>query len=321
MEIPMDNTSALFERSVLVSYEATAFSPSRDASVELASATRKKKLIQQFMDPVKLRPLNAFKQEAFRACRQHGTKLTLLDAYVVDEQLESAIWTKLTDIQRRWNEFTQNALFPKYEGYVQACAKANPAEALDIIALAPSRAEIERATRFSFACIRLTSSQIRSPNLDQEVRTLADQALDDIAAEVQSAKVASSSQFTQATKQLMQRLRRKAQALAFLHPRLDELQAVLGRTVEQLPATGVIRGADAVVVKATLLPLLDPEAFKAQGYQAQASSVTAPITVQPVQATLPETVEDASHADSAGPRAAELAPESEPAHALDWNSF
>lgn len=326
---PATPASKLFERSVLVSYEAAAFSPSRDAAVELASASRKKKDIQQFMDPVKLRPLNAFKQEAFRACRQHGTKLSLLNAYVVDETLETAIWNKLSDVQKRWNEFCQNSLFQKYEDHVQAYAKANPAEAIDILALAPSRTEIQRSVRFDFALIRLTSDQIKSPGLENSVRSLADQALDEIAAEVQSAKVTSSGQFTQATKALMQRLRRKAQALAFLHPRLDELQAVLGRVVEQLPATGIIRGADAVVVKATLLPLLDPVAFKDHGFQAPMPAIAPSSTALPILEAAEAAAESSDGSDvdalSVAQPSAEPVAETPAVEAVDavtdWSSF
>jgi hypothetical protein len=256
----------VFEKSVCFSYLTRVFSAEREAGCEVQSLSRRRKDVQEILDSKHIRPLNSFKQEAFRACRSYGTKLEILDAWVVPEENEDALFSKLTDIGERFDEFKEEVLIKNYKTWVSEYARANPAEALDIIALAPPLDWVARKTRFAFTAVRYTSSQIRAKNLDLEVTSLAEQGMAEIASEIKDAKLQQSTSYTQSAVATLERLRRKAAALSYLHPRLAEFDTVLGGVLSQVPKAGIVKDADALAIKTVVDAVLNPAGFMAFGF-------------------------------------------------------
>jgi hypothetical protein len=256
----------VFERSVCFVYDTQQFSVNRDLTIERQSKTRRRKDVQEIIDPVHVRMFGKLKQEAFRSCRSMGTKLALFNAWITPEESEQAQWDALADIQRRWDDFTENTVYPNYQTWVHEHALANPTESVDILALAPTLAEIKESTHFIFTSIRLSASQVKAVNLDKHLGTLAGQALHEIASELTDCGLAKSKAFTQSTPKILARISKKAKSLAYLHPRLLELHEVIDRVLPQLPTTGPIKDMDALAIRGILDAILDPRVFMQRGF-------------------------------------------------------
>ena len=263
----MTNTATqVFERSVCFFYDTQQFSVNRDLTIERQSKTRRRKDVQEIIDPVHVRMFGKLKQEAFRSCRSMGTKLTLFNAWITHEDNEQAQWDALEDIQKRWDDFTENTVYPNYQTWVHQHALANPSESVDILALAPPLEEIKEGTHFTFTSIRLSANQIKAVNLDKQLGTLASQALHEIASELTDCGLAKSKAFTQSTPKILARISKKAKSLAYLHPRLLELHEVIDRVLPQLPTSGQIKDMDALAIRGILDAILDPRMFMQRGF-------------------------------------------------------
>jgi len=256
----------VFKRSVCFVYDTRVFSLTRDATIERRSPTRRRKDVQDIIDKKHVRDFGSLKQEAFRSCRSMGTKLNIINAWITPEENEQAQWAALEDIQKRWDHFTNTDVYPNYQSWVNEHARANPTESLDILALAPTLAEVKRSTRFVFTSFRLSPKHIKAVNLDQELGTLAEQALHEIASELKDCGLAHSRSFTQSTPKILGRISKKARSLAYLHPRLLEMHEVIERVLPQLPASGQIKDMDALAIRGILDAILDPCRFIQRGF-------------------------------------------------------
>jgi hypothetical protein len=256
----------VFERSICFVYDTRVFSVTRDATIERRSATRRRKDVQDIIDKKHVRQFGNLKQEAFRSCRSLGTKLAIINAWITPEENEQAQWDALEDIQKRWDKFTNATLYPNYQDWVHQHARANPTESVDILALAPTLAEVKRSTRFVFTSFRLSPDQIKAVNLDQELGTLAEQALHEIASELKDCGLTNSKAFTQSTPKILGRISKKARTLAYLHPRLLEMHEVIERVLPQLPTSGQIKDMDALAIRGILDAIMDADKFMSRGF-------------------------------------------------------
>ena len=237
-----------------------------DAGTKAKTATRKQKEIQEVIHPSRLSPTGRLKQEAFRLCRSHGTKMDLLDLWIVPTDDHDILAKGLLDINNRWDDFVQNDLLPNYVGWVEKYAMENPSEAADILRLAPTIEEVKKSTRFVFASFSLSDANLRSVNLEEEVEGLWGQVLKEIAGEIKDAHMDESKSFTQASREVLRRIERKCKGLGFLHPRLEEVSTTLDALVRSLPSTGGIKGTEALAVRSVLDALLNPAQFMRRGF-------------------------------------------------------
>lgn len=282
-------THELIDGSVCFNYITRIYSVTRDAGTERKSESRHRKEVQTIHDPKKVRKLHALKQEAYRACRNAGTKLEALGFWLVPKDNEDELWQSLSGVSGQWDEFVADQLVPNYLDWVSAHAHKHPGESLDIIRLAPSLDQVKRSTRFVFGRLKLQADQIEAVNLDQEFESLPEQALHDIAQEFREAGLDKSSYYTQCTRQILVRIVRKARALARLHPRLDELARVIDSILPQLPTSGSIRNADHLAVQGVVRAVLDERGFLQRGFGLPASSQAAPVESAMLQPVAPPT--------------------------------
>lgn len=315
----MSTAPIVFEKSVCVGYQTRVFSVTRDAGTTKKAPTRKEKIVQEVIHPSHVQVFGALKQEAYRQCRSAGTKFDLLDVWIVPEENEAALANRLIDISLRWDDYRDNTLVPNYDDWIEQQCRENPNEAKDIRRLAPPIAEIQRQTRFVFASFRLDPGNIKALNLDEETGGLADQAVREIAAEIKDAGMHKSQQFTQQSRDVLRRISRKAKTLAYLHPRLQQLADVVDDLNRSLPATGGIKGIDALAVRSVLDSLLDPAKFMERGFgtdELDLDSTDDDTIVDPVAQN--ETIAEAVSQDlaEAEPQVAEAQPAAVPA---DWN--
>jgi len=259
------NPPLVFSRSVCFGYSTRVFSV-RDAGTKGQTATRKTKDIQEVIHPSRISYFGRLKQEAFRLCRSHGTKMDLLDLWIVPSEDHDSLAKGLLDINHRWDEFVHNELLPNYVSWVERYAVENPNESADILRLAPTLDDVRKSTRFVFASFSLSDANIQSINLEEEVEGLWGQVLKEIAADIRDSHMDQSASFTQAARDVLRRITRKCKGLGFLHPRLEEVSNALDSLVATLPTAGKITGVDALAVRAVLDALLDPARFMKRGF-------------------------------------------------------
>lgn len=261
------NSDLIFEKAVCFGYRTRVFSVERDAGTVSKSATRKVVETQEVLHRSRIAPLNSMKQEAFRMCRQYGTKFELLGLWIVPIDDADKLSDGLLDISNRWETWCADELIPNYPIWVQQYAVDNPTETADILRLAPSLEDIKQNTRFSFARIALSSSSVNAINLDSEVQGLWGQVLKDIASELRDANMHKSQSFTQAgARDVLGRIVRKCDGLGFLHPRLHEISDTIRAVLATLPTTGAIKDIHALAVRSIIDALMDTNEFARRGF-------------------------------------------------------
>jgi hypothetical protein len=261
------NSDLIFEKAVCFGYRTRVFSVERDAGTVSKSATRKVVETQEVIHKSRIAPLNSMKQEAFRMCRQYGTKFELLGLWIVPIDDADKLSEGLLDISNRWETWCTDELIPNYPIWVQQYAVANPTETADILRLAPSLDDIKENTRFSFARIALSSSSVNAINLESEVEGLWGQVLKDIASELKDANMHKSQTFTQeGARAVLGRIVRKCEGLGFLHPRLHEISDTIRAVLATLPTTGAIKDIHALAVRSIIDALMDTNEFARRGF-------------------------------------------------------
>jgi hypothetical protein len=261
------NSELIFDKAVCFGYRTRVFSVERDAGTVSKSATRKVVETQEVIHKSRIAPLNSMKQEAFRMCRQYGTKFELLGLWIVPKDDADKLSEGLLDISTRWETWCTDELIPNYPIWVQQYAVANPSETADILRLAPSLDDITENTRFSFARIALSSSSVNAINFEEEVDGLWGQVLKDIACDLKDANMHKSQSFTQeGVRQVLGRIVRKCEGLGFLHPRLDEISQTMRAVVSTLPTSGAIKDIHALAVRSVIDALMDTNAFARRGF-------------------------------------------------------
>lgn len=276
----------VIDKSVCFNYMTRVYSVQRDVQTTATTKSRKTKLVQTIHEPSHLKYLQALKAEAFRACRSAGTKLEALSLWLVPEDHAPELEQKLGAILQKWDDFTNNTLYPNYLSWVEEYSKANPSEALEIIRLAPSLAEIQNSTRFVFSSLKLKYEEIKSVNLDKEILSLPEQAIHEIASELKDAGLAKPTQFTQSTRRVLERLSRKARVFQDMHPRLKELNETIENLLKNLPTAGLIKDNDGLAVRAVIDRILDSTRFMQEGFAVHSPTTVIEPAVKPV-AVLP----------------------------------
>lgn len=256
--------AVVFGRTVCFHYSSSVFSVNREAASKNHIATSRTEQVL-VIEPWRISYFSALKQEAFRLCRCYGTKMKLLDRWIVPFEDRDALSRSLLDISHRWNEFVLNELLPNYEGWVERQAVENPDKSTEILALAPTLTDVRNSTRFTFSIYSVRDLQ--SSHLNEQVAGLWGQVLHEVAAEIRDSHMDRSASFTQAACEVLRRIARKCRGLVFLHPRLGELSDALEALVTRLPTAGKITGVDALEVRALLDALLDPAEFMERGFQ------------------------------------------------------
>ena len=299
------NASSLenvLDRVKLVVFQTRIVTPVRDTGEGVKTGSRIEKVLQSCFDPAALKPLTRKKQEATRICRSFGTKVETLNAWAVPIERTEDLINQLSKIAEDWNLFAQD-LADNMEGSVEAWIQANPSEAAAIRALAPSRDDVLKSTRFIHTSFRIRGEDVEDSGcLETELDGLAGQTLYELATALRDSSLDKSSggQYTQSVKDVLKRLEVKASSLAFLNPRVAEVAGVLKSTIAMLPDNGMITDGPAVLVKSVVDQMLNPGKLLKYGFSKISTKEAAPQPAsKPVAkpATKPAAVSAAQPAD------------------------
>lgn len=261
--------SNVLDRVNLVVFQTRIVTPIRDTGEGKKEGSRIEKVLQSCFDPTVLRPLNSKKQEATRICRAYGTKVETLNAWAVPVERTQELIDQLSRIAGEWNGLAED-LARNIGLRVEAWARQNPSESATIRELAPSAQEVRDATRFIFTSYRLRAEDVNDNGcLESDLSGLSGQTLHEFAVALRDASLdkASGDQYTQAVKDVLGRIARKAESLAFLDQRIAEVASVLTSTIAVLPTNGLISDAHAILVKSVVDQMLDPRKLMRSGFR------------------------------------------------------
>jgi hypothetical protein len=271
LEVLMTVNSSLsnvLDQVGLVVFQTRIVTPIRDTGEGKKCGSRIEKVLQSCFDPTALRPLTRMKQEATRICRNFGTKIETLNAWAVPVGRMQELLDQLAKIASEWSEFAED-LSRNMRSRVDTWAAQNPSERAAILGLAPTGQEVQETTKFIYTSFRLRPEDVDDNGcLEADLKGLAGQTLCEMAVALRDSSMdkASGSQYRQGVKDVLGRLAVKAQSLAFLDPRIEEVASVLSSTISILPARGVISDAHAVLVKSVVDQMLDPRKLMRNGF-------------------------------------------------------
>ena len=289
------NSQAILEKVSLVVVTTRTVSPLRDTHEGGQVGSRISKVLQSCFDPTALRPFGRMKQESRRLCSTFGTRIESLGAFAIPLESTDRLLEELGRIDTEWQE-RRNELADAIEFQVKDWAMKNPAERDAILSLAPSRDDVIESTRFFFTSFRLRASDVEdNGGLEQDLTGLAGQALYEFSVALRDASVHKivGTDFTKGVFEVLSRLARKAESLAFLGPSIAEVASVLTSTVAMLPADGTLNAAHAIMVRSIIDQMLEPRKLAASGFLSLRANMNAAAVsaVAPTQTPVRETVE------------------------------
>ena len=177
-----------------------------------------------------------------------------------------------------------------YHQLVNDWAQKNPSERAAILELAPSRQDVIDSTRFFFTSFRLRPADIEDNGcLEQDLTGLAGQALYEFSAALRDASVHKivGTDFSKGVFEVLSRLARKAEFLAFLGPSVAEVASVLTSTVAMLPADGKLNPAHAIMVRSIIDQMLEPKKLAVNGFLSLRANMSAALNVSSASSVMP----------------------------------
>ena len=283
------HSQAILDKVSLVVVTTRTVSPLRDTHEGGQVGSRISKVLQSCFDPTALRPFGRMKQEARRLCASFGTRVESLNAFAVPLESTDRLLAELSRIDTEWQKL-RNELADQIDFQVSDWAAKNPAEREAILALAPSRQEVIDSTRFFFTSFRLRPSDIEDNGcLEQDLTGLAGQALYEFSVALRDASVHKivGIDFSKGVFEVLSRLARKAESLAFLGPSIAEVASVLTSTVAMLPPDGNLNVAHAIMVRSIIDQMLEPKKLAANGFLSLRANMSAALNVSSASSVMP----------------------------------
>jgi len=279
-----DQLKLVLESSVLVYVAAQTFCPQRSLSSAQEQGTNFRKLVkfQEVIDPKHLAGFNKLRTAAARACRSRGTYVAVLEGWLVPQADEQALLAELNEIKRQWDEVALGELRSNYDGWVleQSTRARTQDEAEAVLALAPTLSSVVRATTFAIAVVKLKGDNV-ALDADQTFDALVERVFAEFAAEIRESRLLDPTFYTPVVRNHIGRMGRKAKALSYLHPRLEEFAQRADQLLGALPDVKRFEGVDADAIRAFLDAVAQPERFLRQGFAARPAQAAAQPVMSP----------------------------------------
>jgi hypothetical protein len=225
-----------------------------------ASASRVKRLDQDIVNPKRLSDFNRISTSLFRVCRSYGTKLSILNAWSVENSLADELEGRVREYCDEWTEKVDDFI-RNFRAYNLEWANERDEERLDILRLCYTEEELRREFRFAFARFCLKPEQIMAQaGLEEEINGLAGQALKEFADQIRDMGVKDPQNhvFTGAIHGVLGQIRRKAASLSFLDPVIGDIASTLEEVIRIVPSKGKVEGAPALLLRTVVDSLTKP---------------------------------------------------------------
>ena len=286
------HVTEVLDKCSLVFFRVQMISPERDLGLtkKEGDVYRKVELVSTF-DRGMLAPFQRQKQRGNRLCVIYGTRVETLSAWMVNND---RLDTLIAELKAICDEVAKDAieLADKMPSHVKSFAAKHPKFTDAILDLAPSSQEIVDSVKCVYGAYRLRAEDIVDDSgcVAQDMQSLHAQTLHEFAQSLRDSKInAGSGSYTQATKQLLERIAAKARSLDFLNPILKQVADNLEQAVGMLPQDGRFSGIHAITLAALIDQLLQPQKLIANNgfLQIKADGLATsikPVTVGPPRA-------------------------------------
>lgn len=239
--------SEILENIILVAAPLNLFSPERDTGERKTEDLVTNKRTIQFVEPKLLAPFRSKRTELRRMLLAFGSRLPLFGAYAVPAKNIGHVTQALEAFTREWE--TLRAEFVRdYPASIQHLKAEHPARAAEISRFAPMAGELLKQMEFRWTTYEVRMDSIRSESgLSSELLSLPERVMEDIAKELNE-RTGKGMQYRQAVRDVLGRVREKAEGFAFLHPVIAAIPEAIDKTLAALPKEGAILGSDAIML-------------------------------------------------------------------------
>ena len=226
-----------------------------------------KKEFQKCFDPRVIRPFNRIKIEAGRLCRNYGTKIESMNAWAVPCTRTEELLSRLKDLGQEWDTqaeaFSANLL-----NVVDEWAAKNPSNEATIRALAPTKEDVLRSTKFIFTAFKVSADDIDDfGSLESDVKDMPLQVLYELSQTLKDGGMdGTGTSYTLRSKDVLNRACSKAKSLAFLHPILNTVAVALTEIIDAITQNGKVGLLQSMMIRNVLEQMHAPAKLYAKGF-------------------------------------------------------
>lgn len=213
----------------------------------------------RYIDPKVFRPFTSARQAAARLCRINGSKLRLLSAWAISDELLGAVKTGMVDINAKV-EKAKAELAPRLPEFRQTWEYAHP-EIMDYAGRFPTDAQILAGIGMQVAIYKVNPMEHGElpDGLAATVNGIAGQVLAEIAQDARDSFSPEATKASSRARDILARMRTKVGSLAFVDASLGSLGGMLDSVLAALPSTGQLTGNDFVLYAGLMNTLMAPE--------------------------------------------------------------
>lgn len=247
--------------------------------------SRSQYVTQTCINPKQINFVNAMRQEELRTSRLFGLRLDELgNALVISDPDNDKAYSDAIKAMRTRFDDAVDLLCSNWDQHIEDHCKAFPADAASIRSFAPSANEARRKATFKSVGFTLTKDQIDGAE-DLE-SSLADSIPSQAFFEFRNQLVDSFSnygtsgwapdKFTQAVRQHLEAISKKAGNLSGFHPSLAALPKVIAGVLKDAPTKGLITGTPALAIRGLMDMLSKPTQVLKYGFSGKPATPRKP---------------------------------------------
>lgn len=241
------NHTEILENVVLIAAPLNLFSPERDTGERKTEDLMVDKRSIQFVDTKLLAPFRRKRTELRRMLVAFGTRIPLFNAYAAPATSVNSVTLALDAFSEEWNRLRQE-FEVDYPMALEELKQKHPARALEIAKFAPTINELLEKMEFRFTLYKVSGDSIQSESgLANELMSLPERVMDDISKELNE-RAGRGQMFRQGIRDVLGRVRSKAEGFGFLHPVIAAIPEAIDKTLASLPTEGAIQGADGILL-------------------------------------------------------------------------
>lgn len=266
-----------------------------------------KKEFQKCFDPQVIRPFNRIKIEASRLCRNYGTKIESMNAWAVPTSRTEELLSRLKDLGQEWDK-QANSFAADLPNIVEEWANKNPSNQATIRALAPTKEDLLRSTKFIFTAFKVSAEDIEDfGSLENDVKDMPLQILYELSQTLKDGGMdGTGTNFTVRSKDVLGRACAKAKSLAFLHPTINTVAVALTEIIDAITQNGKVGLLQSMMIRNVLEQMHAPSRLYAKGFdRLTAEQVSEAQKAQEAAAAAAQEASEATKAKKAADKAAE----------------
>lgn len=237
----------ILENVALIAAPLNLFSPERDTGRRKTEDLIVDKQSIRFVDVKLLAPFRRKRTELRRMLVAFGTRIPLFNAYATPVGSINSVTLALDAFKEDWDRLREE-FASEYPQALAELKQKHPARAAEIARFAPTISELLEKMEFRFSLYQITGDSIRSESgLAEELMSLPERVMSDISKDLNE-RAGQGQLFRQGIREVLGRVRSKAEGFGFLHPVIAAIPEAIDKTLANLPTEGSIQGADGILL-------------------------------------------------------------------------